>query len=57
MSKGNNDNKGIKGYVIALLFSGVLALYLVAWYLIDRFIQNPQDQGVFGDIFGAINAS
>ena len=56
MSKGNNDNKSIKGYVIALLFSGVLALYLIAWYLIDLFIQNPQDQGVFGDKFDAINA-
>lgn len=56
MSKWNNDNKGIKGYVIALLFGGVLALSLVAWYLIDLFIQNPQGQGVFGDKFGAINA-
>lgn len=56
MNEDSIGNKSIKWYVIVLLFLGVLALYLVSWALIDRYIENPQEQGVFGDKFGAINA-
>lgn len=57
-------NENLKDILIAIsLFVVVLGLWLLSWYLIDRFIvsslpstTNEVIRGVFGDKFGAINA-
>ena len=41
---------------IIVAIMGVIALWGLSWWGISKFIDNPTDQGTFGDMFGAVNA-
>ena len=56
MSEDNKNLGGIKWFVIASVFVGVITLYGLAWLLTDKFISIPEYRGLFGDKFGAVNA-
>lgn len=43
------------GYLMFLLI-GVLFIWAISWFLIDRYIPVPEIRGQFGEKFGAINA-
>lgn len=52
-----NESKGrITWYTIAIVFSSVIAICVIAWFLINRFIPCPGNRGLFGDQFGVVNA-
>lgn len=40
--------------VVAII--GVLAAWGLSWWLISKYIDDPTNQGTFGDMFGAVNA-
>ena len=56
----NNPNKDSEcsrsGYCIAFAFAIVISLWGVSWWGISNFIEEPTNQGTFGDMFGAVNA-
>lgn len=56
----NNPNKDTEssrsGYCIAFAFVIVISLWGVSWWGISNFIEEPTNQGTFGDMFGAVNA-
>jgi hypothetical protein len=39
-----------------MLAAGVLALWLISWWLVITFLDTSTEQGQFGDMFGAVNA-
>ena len=41
---------------IIVAIMGVIALWGLSWWGISKFIDNPTNQGTFGDMFGAVNA-
>ena len=56
----NNPNKDSEcsrsGYCIAFAFIIVISLWGLSWWGISNFIEEPTNQGTFGDMFGAVNA-
>ena len=59
MCKNEQNKEGTKSrfwiwIVIAII--GVIALWGLSWWGINMFIDDPTDQGTFGDMFGAVNA-
>lgn len=56
----NNPNKDSEssrsGYCIAFAFVIVISLWGLSWWGISNFIEEPTNQGTFGDMFGAVNA-
>lgn len=56
----NNPKKGTEssrsGYCIAFAFVIVVSLWGLSWWGISNFIEEPTNQGTFGDMFGAVNA-
>lgn len=55
--KQNKDNpKSQLRFWIIVAIMGVIALWGLSWLGISKFIDNPTNQGTFGDMFGAVNA-
>jgi hypothetical protein len=56
----NNPKKDTEssrsGYCIELAFVIVVSLWGLSWWGISNFIEEPTNQGTFGDMFGAVNA-
>lgn len=56
MADKNSESQGTN-YTLLVVFSVVVVLlYLGSWFLIDHFYACPEQQGQFGDKFGAVNA-
>lgn len=59
MCKDKQNNKETKSRLwiwIVVAIVGVLALWGLSWWGISKFINEPSNQGTFGDMFGAVNA-
>lgn len=56
MANINKEKKGTN-YTLLVVFSLlVVLLYLGSWFFIDRYYATSEQQGQFGDKFGAVNA-
>ena len=59
MCKDKQNDKetksSLKTWVILAIVGGVIALWVASWYYIDKCLP-PDDRGVFGDKFGAVNS-
>ena len=55
--KQNDKEKksSLNTWVIPVIVGGVIALWVASWYYIDKCLP-PDDRGVFGDKFGAVNS-
>lgn len=56
MCKNENKKENTNYLPLILLSIGVVLLYFSSWLLIGHFINTPEEQGQFGDQFGAVNA-
>jgi hypothetical protein len=59
MCKDKQNNKETKSRLwiwIVVAIGVVLVLWGLNWWGISKFINEPSDQGIFGDMFGAVNA-
>lgn len=60
MCKNKQNDKetesSLKTWVIPVIVSGVIVLWGLSWLLISVFIDESTNRGVFGDMFGAVNA-
>ena len=59
MCKDKIDKEETKSLLwgwIVLAIIGVIAMWLVSWFLINRNIDCSTDRGTFGDMFGAVNS-
>ena len=60
MCKDKKNDKepksSLKTWVIPVIVSGVIVLWIASWLGISVFIDEPTNRGVFGDMFGAVNA-
>ena len=59
MCKNEQNKEGTKSIFwiwIVIAIIGVIALWGLSWWGINKFIDDPTDQGTFGDMFGAVNA-
>jgi len=52
---GNNEEGGVKGAWVALVFLIPIIICLAYAYLLPKFISDRTDQGTYGDMFGAVN--
>lgn len=50
------ETKSLLWVWIVLAIIGVIAMWSVSWFLINRNIDCSTDRGTFGDMFGAVNA-
>lgn len=44
------------GFLIALLFAGVIAVWAASWLLVSYLFPSWNERSAFGDMFGAVNA-
>lgn len=59
MCKDKLNNKETKSRLwiwIIIAIVGVIAMWGLSWWGINKFIDEPTNQGTFGDMFGAVNA-
>ena len=47
---------GVSVRAVALLGASVVALWAVAWILLVILVPKPEERGLFGDMFGSVNA-
>ena len=52
----NEDTKSRLWIWIIIAIVGVIAMWGLSWWGINKFIDEPTNQGTFGDMFGAVNA-
>ena len=52
----NEETKSRLWIWIIIAIVGVIAMWGVSWWGINKFIDEPTNQGTFGDMFGAVNA-
>ena len=46
----------IRRNAIAIIFTVVIALSLAYWYAVENYLSGQQNRGLFGDMFGGLNA-
>ena len=59
MCKDKTNKKETKSRLwiwIIIAIVGVIAMWGLSWWGINKFIDEPTNQGTFGDMFGAVNA-
>jgi len=56
MNDNANRKIGLNWRVAALIFLGVIAVWLLSWYYLERHYKVATDAGPFGDMFGFINS-
>ena len=59
MCKDKQNIEGTKSLLwiwIVIAIIGVIAMWSLSWWLISKYIDDPTNQGSFGDMFGAVNA-
>lgn len=54
--QNKEESKSQLRFWIIVAIMGVIALWGLSWLGISKFIDNPTNQGTFGDMFGAVNA-
>lgn len=52
----NEETKSQLWIWIIIAIVGVIAMWGLSWWGINKFIDEPTNQGTFGDMFGAVNA-
>ena len=52
----NEETKSRLWIWIIIAIVGVIAMWGLSWWGINKFIDEPTNQGTFGDMFGAVNA-
>ena len=52
----NEETKSRLWIWIIIALVGVIAMWGLSWWGINKFIDEPTNQGTFGDMFGAVNA-
>ena len=52
----NEETKSQLWIWIIIAIVGVIAMWGLSWWSINKFIDEPTNQGTFGDMFGAVNA-
>lgn len=52
----NEETKSRLWIWIIIAIVGVIAMWGLSWWGINKFIDDPTNQGTFGDMFGAVNA-
>lgn len=52
----NEETKSRLWIWIIIAIVGVIAMWGLSWWSINKFIDEPTNQGTFGDMFGAVNA-
>ena len=50
------ETKSLLWIWIVIAIIGVIAMWGLSWWGISKFINEPTNQGTFGDMFGAVNA-
>ena len=50
------ETKSLLWIWIIIAIIGVIAMWCLSWWLISKYIDDPTNQGTFGDMFGAVNA-
>ena len=50
------ETKSLLWIWIVIAIIGVIAMWSLSWWLISKYIDDPTNQGTFGDMFGAVNA-
>ena len=56
MPNNKNINENTNYWPLILLSVGVVGLFALSWWWLATTINNPEEQGQFGDQFGAVNA-
>lgn len=54
--QNNEEPKNPLWIWIIVAIIGVIALWLLSWWGVSKFIDDPTNRGAFGDMFGAVNA-
>ena len=54
--QNKEESKSQLKFWIVVAIIGVIALWGLSWWGINKFIDEPINQGTFGDMFGAVNA-
>ena len=54
--QNKEESKSQLKFWIVVAIIGVIAMWGLSWWGISKFIDDPTNQGTFGDMFGAVNA-
>lgn len=55
-TKNSDELKESSNWLLYILFSLVIIIWSSSWYLVSKYIDDPDNRGTFGDMFGSVNS-